>query len=80
MPLTEDSGAALSKAKPLVQKYLDTADRLVKAARVGQASAEQMVPALQTAFSELEEKMAALSDSIEKMAMHSTSRRSPASP
>jgi methyl-accepting chemotaxis protein len=66
LPLADESRAALHKSKPLVQKYLETADRLVKAARTDQASAEQMVPALQAAFSELETEMAALSDTIEK--------------
>ncbi len=66
LPLTEESRVALNKAKPLVQAYLESADRLVKAARTDQHSAEQMVPTLQASFSKLEDEMAALSDSIEK--------------
>src|SRR3989344_5904949 len=50
LPLADESRAALHKSKPLVQKYLETADRLVKAARPDPAAAEQMVPALQAAF------------------------------
>ena len=66
LPLGADSRSALAAAEPLVKKYLASAARVVDAAGSDAARARAEMPALQTAFSELEDRMAALSDSIEK--------------
>jgi len=66
LPISAESRAELARTKPMVQKYIEAAEQMVKASRVDQAAAEQAVPGLQTAFSELEKQMAALSDTIEK--------------
>jgi methyl-accepting chemotaxis protein len=66
LPLDVESRTALSKAKPLVKKYVDLAELMIKAARTDQQSAGQMAPAFQATFSELEGVMALLSGTILK--------------
>jgi methyl-accepting chemotaxis protein len=66
LPLGSESRSALATAKPLVQKYIDVAEQMIKAARTDPQAAGQLVPALQTAFSELEKVMSILSGTIEK--------------
>ena len=66
LPLSAESRAALVAAQPQVTAYFEAAQQVVKAARVDDKSAQKAVPALQTAFTELEKTMAALSDTIEK--------------
>lgn len=65
-PLTAESRSALTAAEPLVRKYIDSAARVISAASSDVEQAKRELPALQTVFSELEERMAALSESIEK--------------
>jgi len=66
LPISDESRSALITTKPMVQKYIESAEQMIKAARVDQQAAEQAVPALQSAFSALEKQMATLSDTIEK--------------
>ncbi|RZI82330.1 MAG: HAMP domain-containing protein [Rubrivivax sp.] len=66
LPLTEESRAALATTKPMVKRYIESAEQMIQAARVDPASAEHAMPALQEAFTALEKQMAALSESIEK--------------
>ena len=66
LPLSADSRSALTTAEPLVRKYLESAARVVDAAAIDSGKAKAELPALQAVFGELEERMAALSDSIEK--------------
>ena len=65
-PLSEESKAALAAAVPGVTAYLATADAMVKAARGDMEGAQKASLALQVTFADLETKMGALSDSIEK--------------
>ena len=65
MPLGADSRAALAVALPLERKYLDVAQRVVEAASVDAKKARALLPELQSVFSELEDRMATLSDAIE---------------
>lgn len=65
-PLSASSRSALTTVQPLVQKYLESAARVIDAASVDAAKAKTELPALQAVFGELEERMAALSDSVEK--------------
>ena len=66
VPLTADSRSALIAVGPMVTQYLAAAAHVIDAAAVdiGQARAE--LPLFQAAFIELEGRMAALSESIEK--------------
>ncbi len=64
--LDPESRAQLAATQPLVAKYIGVAERMVQAARVNQQATEDLMPALQTAFIELEKEMAALSERIEK--------------
>ncbi|MDO9315763.1 MAG: methyl-accepting chemotaxis protein [Burkholderiaceae bacterium] len=66
MSLTAESRSALVAVVPLVKKYLDAAAHVISAAAVDLGQAKGELPAFQAAFSELEERMAALSESIEK--------------
>ena len=66
LPVSDETRGTLATTRPMVNKYIETAEQVVKAAKVDSQSAEQAVPALQAAFSELEKQMAALSVSIEK--------------
>jgi methyl-accepting chemotaxis protein len=66
LPLGSESLTALSNAKPLVKKYIESADLMIKAARTDQQAASQLAPAFQTTFSELEGVMALLSGTILK--------------
>ncbi|MBX9792960.1 MAG: HAMP domain-containing protein [Burkholderiaceae bacterium] len=65
-PLSTESRSALTAAEPLVRKYIDSAARVISAASGDVEQAKRELPALQAVFSELEERMAALSESIEK--------------
>ena len=65
LPLSDESRQALQLVRPLVKSYAAAAQNTITAAQVDSASAEKTVPALQAAFSDLEQRMGALSDSIE---------------
>ena len=66
LPLNAESRDAEAAARPLVTKYIGAAGRVVKAAGSDVGAARDAMPALQTAFAELEDKMAALSAAIGK--------------
>jgi methyl-accepting chemotaxis protein len=66
LPLSTESRSALAVAQPLVKKYLDSAAVVIDAASVDAGKAKAELPALQSVFGELEDRMAALSGSIEK--------------
>jgi methyl-accepting chemotaxis protein len=66
LPIGDEGRQALVTTKPLVKKYIDSAEQMIKAARRDQQSAEQLVPTFQAAFGELEKQMAALSGTIER--------------
>jgi methyl-accepting chemotaxis protein len=66
LPLSTASAAALAEVKPLIAAYIDAAGQVVKASRIDAAARAAAAPRLQTTFEELEEGMAALSESIEK--------------
>ncbi|MDP4077671.1 methyl-accepting chemotaxis protein [Acidovorax sp. A1169] len=65
MPLPAESLAKLAAVKPLIQKYIDTADAVIKTSRSDADTAQKQMPALQAAFTELEGRMSELSESIE---------------
>ena len=64
LPLSAASRDAEAAARPLVTKYIEAAELVVKAASSDVAAARDALPALQAAFADLEDKMAALSDAI----------------
>ncbi len=66
LPINEITRAELSKAKPMVEHYLQVAHQVVIAAKADEKQAELLAPALQKSFSDLETQMATLSESIEK--------------
>jgi methyl-accepting chemotaxis protein len=66
LPVSAETRSELVKTKPMVDKYIESAEVVVKASKVDPQSAQKAVPALQMAFSALETQMAALSDTIEK--------------
>ena len=66
LPLSPESKGLLAAVKPLVTKYIETANQMIKAAKVDAQAAGAEAAALQVAFSELETQMGALADSTEK--------------
>ena len=66
LPLGPASREAEAAARPLVTKYIEAARQVVKASGSDVSVARGAMPGLQTAFSELEDKMAELSGVIEK--------------
>ena len=66
LPLTQPSQDALAIAEPLVKKYALAAEQMINSARIDAAAGEKQMPALQSAFSELETQMAVLSETIKK--------------
>jgi methyl-accepting chemotaxis protein len=64
--LTDESHAALTAVRPVIKKYVDAAGAVIRLASTDAAAAQAAMPALQTVFAELEGKMAALSESIDK--------------
>ena len=66
VPRASQSRAALTSTKPLVKPCFAAAERAVKAAHAGEPVNEQSMADLHTSFTDLEVRMAALSDSIEK--------------
>ena len=66
LPMSVETSSALATTKPMVSKYIEAAEKLIKAARVGRDVAEQAMPALHSAFGDLETQMATLSETIEK--------------
>ena len=66
LQLSDESRAALTAVHPVIRKYIDTATAVITAAAVDPSQAKAQLPAFQAAFSELEDSMAALSESIEK--------------
>ncbi|MFP8778486.1 methyl-accepting chemotaxis protein [Hydrogenophaga sp. RWCD_12] len=65
LPLGPASREAEAAARPLVTKYIAAAERVVKASGNDVGVARDAMPALQTAFAELEDRMAELSGVIE---------------
>ncbi len=66
MPLPSESLAKLAAVQPLIRKYIDAADAVIKMSRSDADAAQKQMPALQAAFTELEGRMSALSESIEE--------------
>jgi len=66
LPISSASRDELGKTSPLVNAYIETAQRMISSARSGGQVDEKSVSALQAAFTELEKQMATLSDTIEK--------------
>jgi methyl-accepting chemotaxis protein len=66
LPLSAEARQAEDAARPIVKKYIETAERVIKASASDRDSARAALPALQASFADLEEKMAALSDAIGK--------------
>jgi methyl-accepting chemotaxis protein len=64
--LSDDSRAALAMVRPLVQKYTESVAQVVGLSATDAQAAQAAMPAVQTVFSELEDQMAAMSESIEK--------------
>jgi len=64
--LTDETKAALGAARPVVKQYVEAAGALISKASSDTAAAAELMPGVQKAFADLEEKMAALSESIEK--------------
>jgi methyl-accepting chemotaxis protein len=64
--LSDDSRAALTLVRPLVQKYTESVAQVVGLSATDARAAQAAMPAVQTVFSELEDQMAAMSESIEK--------------
>ncbi|MDO9356322.1 MAG: hypothetical protein Q7T55_21670, partial [Solirubrobacteraceae bacterium] len=64
-PQSEASRAALAAVRPLVRKYVEAAERVIKASDGDAQAALALVPPLQGAFSELEDRMASLSELLE---------------
>ncbi|OYT87918.1 MAG: methyl-accepting chemotaxis protein [Burkholderiales bacterium PBB6] len=64
--LDEAGRAALAEVQPLVKAYLAEADRMVSAALTSADAAREASSGLQKAFTNLEVKMAALSEAIEQ--------------
>jgi len=64
--LSAESRSALTTVEPLVRKYLASAAHVIDAAAIDASQAKAELPALQAVFAELEESMAALSESIAK--------------
>ena len=56
----------MAAAQPVVKKYLDSAAVVIDAASVDAGKAKAELPAFQVAFGELEDRMAELSDAIER--------------
>ncbi len=66
LPITPPARQALEAVRPLVKRYIDVARQMVQASRSGVTQSQATAKALQTAFSELEDRMAALSGQLEK--------------
>lgn len=66
LALSSESQAALREAQPWVLRYLEAADRVVRSAGTDVEAARRDMAAMQTAFSELERRLATLTDSIER--------------
>jgi methyl-accepting chemotaxis protein len=65
MALADDSRNALAEVLPLIDRYLASADTLVRSAAAADGGMRAAVDALQVDFERLETSMAALSDSIQ---------------
>ena len=65
LPLSDAARDAEAAARPLVTKYIEAGRRVVQASSSNVEAARSELPGLQTAFSELEDKMEALSGTIE---------------
>ncbi|MDL2337960.1 MAG: methyl-accepting chemotaxis protein [Pseudomonadota bacterium] len=66
LPMSSDTRSALATVQPLVAKYLESAGRVISASAVDAVKAKQETSALQSAFTDLEGRMAVLSASVEK--------------
>ncbi len=66
MHLSDESRGLLASAKPQVLRYIGVAESMLQAAKGEPRGAEQLMPALQQAFGDLEKSLAALSENIEK--------------
>jgi methyl-accepting chemotaxis protein len=63
--ISEGTRAELAKAEPMVERYLQSAQQVVDAAKVDAEKAESLVPGLQQSFTDLEGQMARMSETIE---------------
>jgi methyl-accepting chemotaxis protein len=66
MALSPAAQEALTSVKPLVQRYIESAQAVIKSAQVDAQTAQMATAGLQSAFTQLEKQMGALSDAIEK--------------
>ncbi len=66
MPVSAATKESLATVRPLVRKYIESVATVVNASATDPAAAKAAMPALQTVFTELEGKLAALSATIEK--------------
>jgi methyl-accepting chemotaxis protein len=66
MTLSPAAREALATVRPLVQRYVASANAVIKSARVDAQTAQTATAGLQAAFTQVEKQMAGLSDAIEK--------------
>lgn len=66
LSLSAESVSALREAEPSVARYIEAAQRAMRAIGTDVEAARREIAALQLAFSDLEKRIAALSDSIER--------------
>jgi len=64
--LSPESRDALQAVRPVVKRYVEVAGRVIKASSSDAAAAQKDAAELQTVFEELEDRMAAMSGTIEK--------------
>jgi methyl-accepting chemotaxis protein len=64
--LSPESRDALQAVQPVVKRYVEVAGRVIKAAASDAVAAQKDAAELQTVFAELEDRMAAMSGTIEK--------------
>ncbi len=74
LPLSKESQDALTAAQPLIKAYIESAEAVVKAASADAEAVAKAAPLLQKTFAELEGRMAALSEAIEKQGQALNSR------
>ena len=72
LPLSAETASALSEAQPLADRYVTAARAGILAARQDAAAAQQQMPAFQSAFSDLETRMAKMSELIDANAQQMT--------
>ena len=70
LPINPTLRTALEQIKPSLDTYIDTGERIVELALDNPEAAQQQLGTFNTAFSQLEEQMAALSELIESNTQH----------